>query len=139
MRREARRAEHQRRCEAALERKCSILWSLLDAVEQACDRPLLVAHAQLRFDKPENAWLVVLPERAIQLGGSGHAILERCDGLRSGETIVEELRALEGASDEVEEEVYGFLEEMERLGATVRLHPGESAPSSARQRDSKAS
>ncbi|NNL65835.1 MAG: pyrroloquinoline-quinone synthase PqqC, partial [Myxococcales bacterium] len=40
--------EKRERCAAALERKCEILWDLLDAVEAAHRRPRLVPHAQVR-------------------------------------------------------------------------------------------
>ena len=118
----ARSADEQARCIAALERKCEILWSLLDAIERACRRPVLVAHAALRFDEPEGAWMVVLPERAIQLGGSGHAILERCDGSRSGLDVMHELARLEGATSSTDMEVDRFLAAMERAGA-LRFEP----------------
>ena len=40
----------QQRCIAALERKCEILWSLLDAIERAHLAPRLAPHAELRLD-----------------------------------------------------------------------------------------
>jgi len=56
--------EAQARCVAALERKCEILWSLLDAVELAGSRPQLAPHVQRRPDDEPGTSLVVLPERA---------------------------------------------------------------------------
>ena len=130
VRRCATSVEDQRRCLGALERKCEILWSLLDAVERACRRPTLVAHAIVRFDAAEGAWLVVLPERALKLGGSGHTILGRCDGTRSGIQVMAELRQIasdaggeaSAAGEEVEGEVDRFLCAMEQAGA-VRFEP----------------
>lgn len=115
-------AEEQTRCIGALERKCSILWSLLDAIERHCRRPVLTPHAALRFDEPEQAWLVVLPERALKLGGSSHAVVELCDGERSGAEVADEIAQLPGASPQSAEEVDHFLAEMERAGA-VRFEP----------------
>ncbi len=122
VRRTATSSDTQQRCLAALESKCKILWSLLDAVESACRRPVLVSHAALQFDRAEAAWLLVLPERALKLGGSGHAILERCDGTRDGCEIIREIAALEGASPAAEREVDDFLCAMERSGA-IRFEP----------------
>ena len=110
--------ETQAACIGALERKCEILWSLLDAIERYCSRPVLAPHALVRFDEAEDAWLVVLPERALKLGGSGRAILERCDGEHSGADIVRELTAeAEDAEDDIHREVDEFLAEMEHYGA----------------------
>lgn len=117
VRRGATSRDAQQRCLEALERKCKILWSLLDAVERAGRRPALVSHAVLRFDEAESAWLVVLPERALKLGGSGRAILERCDGSRSGAEVMGEIAALAGASESADSEVDDFLHAMERAGA----------------------
>jgi pyrroloquinoline-quinone synthase len=122
VRRHATTLESQQRCLSALERKCSILWSLLDAVERACRRPRRVSHAALRFDEAEDAWLVVLPERALKLGGSGRRILELCDGSRTGLELMAELGALAGASDQTDEEVDDFLRALEQAGA-VRFEP----------------
>ena len=46
----------------------------------------------------------------------------RCDGGRSGEALVEALRALDGAGPGLEAEVYDFLAQMQTLGA-LRLEP----------------
>lgn len=120
--------EDQRRCLAALDRKCDILWSLLDAVERSCGRPRLAPHALLRFDEAEQAWLVVLPERAVKLGGSGRAILERCDGEHTGAALLAEVAGLEGAQGaSTDAEVDAFLASMIGLGA-VELLPAPGAP-----------
>ena len=106
-------AADQDRCVAALERKCEILWSLLDAVVAAHARPRTTARAQVR--EGEEA-LVVLPERAVKLNQSGREILSLCDGERSAEAIAAELRRRHPEVPEIEAEVHRFLEEMQRLG-----------------------
>jgi pyrroloquinoline-quinone synthase len=118
----ARSAEEQARCIGALERKCSILWSLLDAIERHCRRPVLTSHAALRFDEFEKAWLVVLPERALKLGGSSHTVVELCDGANSGADVAARMAELPDASPHAAEEVDHFLAEMERAGA-MRFEP----------------
>ena len=107
----ARSAEDQERCCGALERKCEILWQLLDAVEWGGARPRLSLHAQLRSE--DESCLVVLPERAVRLGGSGQEILAACDGERSVEEVAAEMRRLRPEVDGIEADVYEFLEQME--------------------------
>jgi len=113
---QARTAEDQDRCVAALERKCEILWRLLDAVEAAHARPRLAPSASLRFDATEGRDLVVLPERAVKLNASGREILDLCDGRRSAEEIATTLRVRHPAVRELESDVHEFLGHMRRLG-----------------------
>ena len=66
------RREDQERCAAALERKCEILWSLLDASRGRTRAPRARAARRgcgRRADEP----LVVLPERAVKLVGAAGA------------------------------------------------------------------
>jgi len=106
--------EDQDRCAAALERKCEILWSLLDAIEAAHARPRLARAAQLRLDDPEP--MVVLPERAVKLSGSGREIVSLCDGERTALEIVDALRERHPEVADLSDDVHDFLEEMVRLG-----------------------
>jgi pyrroloquinoline-quinone synthase len=112
--------EDQARCAAALERKCEILWSLLDAVEAAHARPRLSPHVALRPDPAGELTLAVLPERAVRLNASGREILDLCGGDRSAEAIAAELRRRHPEVDALESDVHEFLAEMERLGVLVR-------------------
>lgn len=122
----ARSEEDQDRCAAALERKCSILWALLDGVEWGGRRPRLADAALLR-DDPEDATrrLVVLPERAVKLGGSGSAILAACSGERDVDEVATHLHGLHPEQESIERDVFEFLEEMERLGV-LTLEGAES-------------
>ena len=113
----ARTPEDQERCAAALERKCEILWRLLDAIEAAHARPRLSPHAQLRDEAGE--LLVVLPERAVKPSASGREILALCDGERSAVAIARELRQRHPDVDGLAGDVYEFLANMERLGVLV--------------------
>ena len=112
----ARSAEDQDRCVAALERKCEILWRLLDAVEAAHARPRLAASASLRFDAALDRDLAVLPERAVKLNASGREILDLCDGAHSCEEIAAALRARHPEIEDLESDVHDFLGHMRRLG-----------------------
>jgi pyrroloquinoline-quinone synthase len=108
----------QERCVAALEAKCRILWSLLDAVEAAHARLRLSPAAMLR--REAGVLLVVLPERAVRIDASGSQILARCDGVKSAEAIADELRLAHPGDPRVEADVHEFLGEMERAGVLAR-------------------
>ena len=114
----ARSPEDQERCAAALERKCEILWSLLDAIEAAHARPALSRAAQARLDDPEP--MVVLPERAVKLRGSGREILALCDGERSALEVVDALRARHPEVPHLADDVHDFVDEMVKLGVLER-------------------
>ncbi len=107
----------QERCVAAVERKCEILWSLLDAVEAAHRKPTLSPHVLLRADdeRPESQ-LAVLPERAVRLNAAGSEILALCQGERSADEIARVLAARHREEPRVFEDVHDFLGEMTRLG-----------------------
>ena len=123
--REARSREEQQRCEAALVRKCEILWGLLDAIERAHARPRFTDEAKPRLEDDEP--MVVLPERAVRLGGSGREILALCDGERNALEIVGALRERHPDVDTLSDDVHDFLAEMARLGVLAAL---ESDPRS---------
>jgi pyrroloquinoline-quinone synthase len=112
--REASTREDQERCCAALERKCEILWRLLDAIAAAHTRPRLCRHAQLREEDSEI--LVVLPERAVKLNPSGREILALCDGERTAADVAAELRRGHPEVAELESDVHEFLGSMRSLG-----------------------
>jgi pyrroloquinoline-quinone synthase len=114
--REAHTEADRDRCAAALERKCEILWSLLDAVEAAHAHPTLTPYAQLRESNSDRPATVVLPERAVELNPSGREILELCDGARSALHIAEELRRRHPGGEDVEAETHAFLAKMRSLG-----------------------
>ncbi len=111
----ARTDQDRDRCAAALERKCEILWRLLDAVEAGHAKPALSPHAQLRREEEGRA-LVVLPERAVKLNDSGLEILELCDGETSALRIASTLRERHPEVDHLESDVHEFLANMKRVG-----------------------
>jgi pyrroloquinoline-quinone synthase len=110
----ARTREDQERAAAALERKCEILWALLDGVEWGGRAPRLSPAALLREEGGES--LVVLPERAVRVSASGREILAVCDGTRDVEAVAAALRARHPEGEGVERDVYDFVERMEGLG-----------------------
>jgi len=58
--------------------------------------------------------MVVFPEGALRLQGTARAALERCDGNRTFEQIVQELEAIYSASDPVKirQDMVAFLERL---------------------------
>jgi pyrroloquinoline-quinone synthase len=106
------------RCAAALERKCEILWGLLDAIEAAHASHTFARAAQARLEDPEP--LVVLPERAVKLAGSAREILALVDGKRSALAIAATVRERHPEIDRVADDVHDFLDEMVRLGVLER-------------------
>jgi pyrroloquinoline-quinone synthase len=119
----ARTPADQDRCVAALERKCEILWRLLDAVEAAHARFAVSPAAKLRRDPAGEAALAVLPERAVRINETGREVLALCDGERTAESIAAELAARHPESDGVWSQVHAFLAEMARLGVVECRKP----------------
>jgi len=112
----ARTPEAADRCAAALERKCEILWHLLDAVEAAGRRPALVPHAQVRPDEREARTLVVLPERAVALNESARELLDLCDGRKSADALALEIARRHPEAETAYADAHDFLAHMERAG-----------------------
>lgn len=108
----ARTPEDGDRCARALERKCEILWSLLDAVEWGGGTPALAPGMRLRRDR--EGWLAVGAERAVQLNDSSRAILELCSEDRSVCEVGAAFAALHSDEPAAAADAYEFLEAMER-------------------------
>ncbi|MBS1106294.1 MAG: hypothetical protein H6Q91_1796 [Deltaproteobacteria bacterium] len=117
----ARTRADQQRCIDAVERKCEILWGLLDAVEAAHRPPRLAASAMLRedYERP-GSLLAVLPERGVRINESGREILDLCDGVRSSDAIATVLRERHPDVAHLSSDVHEFLDQMETLGVIDR-------------------
>lgn len=86
-------------------------------------RLMISRHASLK--SRAGGEVLVLPERALRVGGSGGEILRLCEsrsgeGL-TGESIVEAMRARYPDTRGVDAEVLAFLSEMFQLGAIVPI------------------
>jgi pyrroloquinoline quinone biosynthesis protein D len=59
---------------------------------------------------------LLFPEGALRLQDTGRAILERCDGRRTFQQIVEELQTQYGVSDpaKIRDDVSAFLERLQQ-------------------------
>ena len=91
--------------------------SLIDAKGDA-RRPRLASKARLRWDKREQRYLLIYPERGILLNESAGAILSRCDGERTIDAIVLDLAASAQNADPetIRADVLAFLDEMKKRG-----------------------
>jgi pyrroloquinoline quinone biosynthesis protein D len=55
------------------------------------ERPRLAPGVRLHFDATRDAWMLLAPERVIEMEGPASEILQRCDGGRTIEQIIDEL------------------------------------------------
>ncbi|MBX3232843.1 MAG: pyrroloquinoline quinone biosynthesis peptide chaperone PqqD [Labilithrix sp.] len=76
--------------------------------------PKLAKKARLRFDRHSGKHMLMYPERGLALNESAKLIVERCDGTRSVEQIVQELDAIAGQS--VQADVLAVLEDLQKKG-----------------------
>lgn len=79
---------------------------------QAQDRPLLSPMFLLRWEKTQNAHVLLYPEGVIKLNGSAAEILKHCTGETTVAGMIVELKALFVDVDavEIENSIYRFLE-----------------------------
>jgi pyrroloquinoline quinone biosynthesis protein D len=77
------------------------------------EHPRLAAGVRLHFDQKRDAWVLLGPERVIEIEGPASEILRRCDGTRAIGQIVDELAALYTADRaEIEGDVRDMLAEL---------------------------
>jgi pyrroloquinoline quinone biosynthesis protein D len=75
--------------------------------------PRLAPGVRLHFDKRRGQWLLLGPERIIETEGPASEILQRCDGSRTVEQIIDELAKLYAADrDEIAHDVADMLSEL---------------------------
>jgi len=81
-------------------------------------KPALAGKARLRFDRATGGYLLLYPERGLQLNPTAGSILKLCDGQRTVDAIVAELQKDYAGrpAPELQKDVLEFLEEMERRG-----------------------
>ncbi len=77
------------------------------------ERPRLATGVRLQFDERRGLWLLLGPERIIETEGPASEILQRCDGSRTVQEIVDELAKLYAADrDEIATDVTDMLSEL---------------------------
>jgi coenzyme PQQ biosynthesis protein PqqD len=75
-------------------------------------RPRLAAKARLRTDGKSGRYMLLYPERGMELNGTGAAIVQLCTGMFSVDEIIDTLceRYTPTPRDTIEREVLSFLE-----------------------------
>jgi pyrroloquinoline quinone biosynthesis protein D len=58
------------------------------------ERPRLAPGVRLHFDTTRDAWVLLAPERVIELEGPARDILQRCDGGRTVDQIIDALATI---------------------------------------------
>jgi pyrroloquinoline quinone biosynthesis protein D len=56
-------------------------------------RPVLPRHARLKFDETRQVWVILAPERVLAPDEIAVEVLQLCDGVRSVETMIDQLAA----------------------------------------------
>jgi coenzyme PQQ biosynthesis protein PqqD len=85
-------------------------------------RPMLAAKARLRKDAQSGRYLLLYPERGMELNATGVEIVRLCDGQATVSEIVERLvrRYAPTRSDVVESEVLSFLDALQARALLAR-------------------
>lgn len=74
------------------------------------DRPKLNPKYLLRWEKSQNAYILLYPEGVIKLNQSASEILKRCTGGMSVDDIIAELSGLFIDAPDITQSIYKFLE-----------------------------
>lgn len=74
------------------------------------DRPQLNPMFVFRWEKSQDAYVLLYPEGVIKLNASASEILKRCTGESAVAEIVTELKALFVDDADIENSIYKFLE-----------------------------
>lgn len=74
------------------------------------DRPQMDPKYLLRWEKSQDAYVLLYPEGIIKLNASAAEILKRCTGEFNVDKITAELKALFVDSTNIEKSIYKFLE-----------------------------
>ena len=80
--------------------------------------PKLARKARLKLDRHANKYMILYPERGLELNDTAAAIAQKVDGIRSIATIADELaREHDGAPrDAIEKDVVAFVSQLHGKG-----------------------
>ena len=79
------------------------------------DRPRVVAHYRLQWEEVQKAWVLLYPEGMVKLNGSAGEIMQRLDGEKTVQAVVDELESRFEASG-LTADVLDFLVIAQRQG-----------------------
>ncbi|MFA7349828.1 MAG: pyrroloquinoline quinone biosynthesis peptide chaperone PqqD [Methylotenera sp.] len=74
------------------------------------DHPRLDSKYLLRWEKSQDAYVLLYPEGVIKLNATAAEILKRCTGEATAASIATELKALFLDNADIENSIYNFLE-----------------------------
>jgi coenzyme PQQ biosynthesis protein PqqD len=80
--------------------------------------PKLARKARLRFDRHEERWMIVYPERGLLLNDAGAAIAKMLDGTRSLDEIADQLADEHAGADRetIAKDVGAFVDDLRAKG-----------------------
>ena len=67
------------------------------ASSQLPECPRLAPGVRLHFDQTRDAWVLLAPERVLEMEGPASEILRRCDGSRTVPQLIDELATIYNA------------------------------------------
>lgn len=79
------------------------------------DRPRVVAHYRLQWEEVQKAWVLLYPEGMVRLNGSAGEIMQRLDGEKTVQAVIDELESQFEASG-LTADVLDFLAIAQRQG-----------------------
>ena len=75
--------------------------------------PRFLPGVRLHHDQARGQWVILAPERVIELDDIAHAIVKLCDGQRRVELIVQELATeFDATPDEVNGDVLALIDDL---------------------------
>ncbi|WP_296449473.1 pyrroloquinoline quinone biosynthesis peptide chaperone PqqD [Rhodoferax sp. UBA5149] len=79
------------------------------------DRPRVAGHFRLQWEEVQKAWVLLYPEGMVKLNGSAGEIMQRLDGEKTVQALIDELeRAFETTA--LAADVLDFLAVAQRQG-----------------------
>ena len=79
------------------------------------DRPGRVAHYRLQWEEVQKSWVLLYPEGMVKLNASAGEIMQRLDGIKSVQAVIDEIESQFGASG-LAADVLDFLAIAQRQG-----------------------
>lgn len=79
----------------------SIRSAVAEAAIGPTGRPHLPAGVRLHYDKQRARWVLLAPERVVEIEETAQAVISRCDGRRTIGEIVDDLLLVYAAEREV--------------------------------------
>lgn len=79
------------------------------------DRPGRVAHYRLQWEEVQKSWVLLYPEGMVKLNASAGEIMQRLDGTKSVQTVIDEIEGQFGVSG-LAADVLDFLAIAQRQG-----------------------